>query len=83
MSTHRLPIVFPRRPRALGLVLAACPAIALAHPGDHGSDWLQALMHLVSEPDHLAGGVLAAALAVWGIRALLRRRAARGSAGEH
>jgi len=83
MSTYRFRNAFPRRPHALGLLLVACPAIALAHPGDHGSDWLQALMHLVSEPDHLAGGILAAALAVWGIRALLRRRAARGSAGEH
>ena len=83
MFTHRVPLALALRPRALGLFLAVCPVIAFAHPGGHGSDWLQAVMHLLSEPDHLAGGALALAVAVWGLRALLRRRAARGSAGDH
>ena len=83
MSTHRFPIALPLHLRALVPLLAACPAVALAHPGDHGSDWLQAVMHLLSEPDHLAGGALALVLAAWGTRALLRRRAAREAARDH
>jgi hypothetical protein len=46
---------------------------------DHGSNWLQAVMHLLSEPDHLAAGALALAFAFWGIRMLLRRRGAQRS----
>jgi hydrogenase/urease accessory protein HupE len=48
--------------------------IAHAHPGQHGHDWLAALMHLVSEPDHLAG----IALAVGVVAALVMRRLRRG-----
>ena len=54
-------------------LLAAAPAV-WAHPGDHGSSWFEAAMHLLSEPDHLAGIMLALVAAVWGVRALLRRR---------
>lgn len=79
MFTRLAPIAVSLRPCALGLTLAALPAIASAHPGHHGADWLQAVMHLLSEPDHLAAGALALALAVWGSRVLLRRRVARDS----
>jgi hydrogenase/urease accessory protein HupE len=48
--------------------------IAHAHPGQHGHDWLAALMHLVSEPDHLTG----IALAVGVVAALVVRRLRRG-----
>ena len=82
MFTRLAPFVVSLRSRALGLTLAALPAIASAHPGHHGADWLQAVMHLLSEPDHLAAGALALAIAVWGIRALLSRRAARGSSSD-
>ncbi len=82
MFTRLSPMAASLRPRALGLMLAALPAIASAHPGHHGSDWLQAVMHLLSEPDHLAAGALALALAVWGSRVLLRRRGARSSTSD-
>ncbi len=79
MSPRLSPMAVSLRLRALGLMLGAIPAIASAHPGDHGSNWLQAVMHLLSEPDHLAAGALALAFAFWGIRMLLRRRGAQRS----
>lgn len=82
MFTRLAPIAVSLRPRALGLVFAALPAIASAHPGHHGSDWLRAVMHLLSEPDHLAAGALALALGLWGIRALVSRRTARGATSD-
>lgn len=68
----------PRRPRrsvsiAVALALSTT-GIAHAHPGQHGHDWLAALMHLMSEPDHLAG----IALAVGVVAALVVRRLRRG-----
>ena len=56
------------------LVLAGAAPQARAHPGDHGADWMHAVMHLLSEPDHLVAIALALAVAVWGVRAFLRRR---------
>ena len=56
-----------------GLVAATLPSLALAHPGDHGSDWLNAVMHLLSEPDHLAAAGLALIVAIACIRVLVRR----------
>ncbi len=44
---------------AFGLTLLASPA--LAHPGDHGA---ARLLHLLTEPDHLAMIALAAAVVV-------------------
>jgi len=48
--------------------------VAHAHPGQHGHDWVAALMHLVSEPDHLTGIVLAVGV----VAALVLRRLRRG-----
>ena len=55
--------------RAIAL-LSLIPGAALAHPGDHAH---ASLLHLVTEPDHLAMIALAAA-AVWGAWALWVRR---------
>lgn len=46
-------------PIAFGVTLMATPA--LAHPGDHGA---VRLLHLLTEPDHLAMIALAAAVVV-------------------
>jgi hydrogenase/urease accessory protein HupE len=59
--------------RFAGLAVATLPSLALAHPGDHGSDWLHAVMHLLSEPDHLAAAALAVGVAVVAVRAITRR----------
>ncbi len=57
----------------LGLLSAA--GAAQAHPGDHGHDWFAALLHLLSEPDHLAGIVLAiGVIGVLTLRRLRRRK---------
>ena len=50
------------------------PAVCLAHDGDHGSNWFDALAHLLTEPDHLLG-IVAAVLAVgWLVRKVRRSR---------
>jgi hydrogenase/urease accessory protein HupE len=59
--------------KLVGLVVATLPSLALAHPGDHGSDWLNAVMHVLSEPDHLAAAGLALIVAIAGVRITLRR----------
>ena len=56
-----------------GLACVTLPTVARAHPGEHGSDWLDAVMHLLSEPDHLAAAILAVIVAIAGVRALVRR----------
>lgn len=72
--TLRLPRVGALRHRLIaGLLSAGAPVVALAHPGHHGSDWLEAVMHLLTEPDHLSMILLAVVAAVWGIRQLRRR----------
>ena len=58
------------------LPLATASSAVFAHPGDHGADWLQAAMHLLSEPDHLLAIALIALVAL-GARRVIRRRAAR------
>ncbi len=52
---------------AILLTLAAVPA--LAHPGAHHASLLETLLHLLSQPDHLAR--LALALVCGGGAALL------------
>jgi hydrogenase/urease accessory protein HupE len=60
---------------ALPLTLTAS-APALAHPGEHHGDVGSTLLHLMSEPDHIA--LLVAAALAGGLGALwMRRRAAR------
>ncbi len=55
-------------PIAFGLTLLAPPA--LAHPGDHGA---AGLIHLLTEPDHLAMIALAVAVVVL-VAVMLRGR---------
>lgn len=50
---------------------------ALAHPGEHGSSWFAAALHLLSEPDHLAGLAIGLLVALVLARAGLRRLGAR------
>lgn len=56
--------------RAASAVVATAPGLALAHPGDHAHF---DLLHLLTQPDHLALLALAAGLAFWIVR---RSRAA-------
>ncbi|MBA3031969.1 MAG: HupE/UreJ family protein [Gammaproteobacteria bacterium] len=54
----------------LGLTLLAGPA--LAHPGTHQDAWMSTLLHLLSEPDHLALALVAGVVGIAGARALRR-----------
>lgn len=57
--------------RFTGLILLAAAAPALAHPGPHGYD----LLHLLTEPDHLAAIALPLAIGLaWLLRRALKRR---------
>ena len=61
--------------RAIAAVaLAFLTEPVLAHPGDHGSSWLEAAMHVLTEPDHLFGIAIAFGVALWFARAAYRRR---------
>ncbi|KAF0173606.1 MAG: hypothetical protein FD162_1583 [Rhodobacteraceae bacterium] len=48
--------------KRLAVLLTLTPTLALAHPGDHR---FANLVHLVSEPDHLAMIALGVALVVY------------------
>lgn len=60
----------------LAASLAALPGAALAHPGPHGGGLLEALLHLLGEPDHLAmlGGAIAVGLLLARLAAAARAR---------
>jgi hydrogenase/urease accessory protein HupE len=50
---------------------------AYAHPGEHHGNILNAVVHLLSEPDHLAMALIAGVIGVAGARLYRRRAAAR------
>ena len=53
---------------ALVAFLLTAATAAWAHPGDHHAGLLATLIHLFSEPDHLAMVFAAVALGIWGAR---------------
>lgn len=57
------------------IILAAMSAPVLAHPDNHSYSFVQSLVHLVTEPDHLSILALAAAGAAW----LVARSRKRGT----
>jgi hydrogenase/urease accessory protein HupE len=60
--------------RLLLLGLAALTGPALAHPGTHHDAWMATLLHLLSEPDHLALALGAVVAGIAGALALRRWR---------
>ncbi len=68
-----------RTPTALAL---AWSGAAWAHPGEHHETLLATLVHLFSEPDHLAMAAAAVIAGVLGARAL-RRRAKASQRASH
>jgi ABC-type enterochelin transport system permease subunit len=61
----------------LTAALAAAPATALAHPGDHsGLTLAQAAQHMLTQPDHMAVLAMTVALAGagWGALKVWRAR---------
>ena len=57
--------------RRIALLLTAIPLPAFAHPGDHS---LATIMHLFTEPDHLAMLALGVAFVVYAALKLRARR---------
>ncbi len=68
---------FPLKRAAVTTALLGLAQPALAHPGEHGSSWFAAALHLLSEPDHLAGLAIGLLVALVLARAGLRRLGAR------
>ena len=59
------------------LLMMLFTAFAYAHPGEHHGGMLNAIGHLLSEPDHLAMALIAVVVGVAGVRFFRRRTAAR------
>jgi hydrogenase/urease accessory protein HupE len=59
------------------LLTMVLTSFAYAHPGEHHGGMLDAIAHLLSEPDHLAMALIAVVAGVAGARFLRRRAAAR------
>jgi hydrogenase/urease accessory protein HupE len=53
------------------------PPLAYAHPGEHHGTLLDAIVHLLTEPDHLAMAAIAVLVGYGGARFLRRRSQAR------
>ena len=62
-----------RHTLSAGTLLATIAPAALAHPGDHHEGWMATLVHLLTQPDHLALLLLAAGAGWAGARMLARR----------
>jgi len=65
----------------LGKIITALflltPLSALAHPGEHHMGLLAGLVHLLSEPDHLAMAAIAIVIGIWGARRFSARKTAK------
>ncbi|MBT9541025.1 HupE/UreJ family protein [Thiobacillus sp.] len=59
------------------LLMMLFTSFAYAHPGEHHGGMLDAIAHLLSEPDHLAMALIAVVVGVAGARFFRRRTAAR------
>lgn len=62
------------------LLMMSFPPFSYAHPGEHHGGMLNAIGHLLSEPDHLAMVLIAVAVGVAGALFFHRRTAARSLA---
>ncbi|MGC2164703.1 MAG: HupE/UreJ family protein [Gallionella sp.] len=56
--------------------IALTPMSALAHPGEHHQGLMATLVHLLTEPDHLAMAAITLLIGIWGVRRLRVRRTA-------
>lgn len=59
--------------RILLFMFALAPVSAWAHPGEHHVNFLGGIMHLLSEPDHLAMVLIAVVAGIAGARIYRRR----------
>ena len=63
--------------KSCAILLLVFSPLAYAHPGEHHGSMLNAVAHLLSEPDHLAMALVAVAVGLAGARFYRRRAASR------
>lgn len=63
--------------KSFAMLLVLFSPFAYAHPGEHHGGMLNAVAHLVSEPDHLAMALIAVVVGVASARIYRRRAASR------
>jgi hydrogenase/urease accessory protein HupE len=63
--------------KSFAMLMGLFSPFAFAHPGGHQGNMLDAVVHLVSEPDHLAMALIAGVIGVAGARIYRRRAASR------
>ena len=63
--------------KSFAMLLVLFSPFAYAHPGEHHGNILDAVAHLLSEPDHLAMALIAGVIGVAGAGIYRRRAAAR------
>ncbi|MDP3584141.1 MAG: hypothetical protein Q8R61_03375 [Thiobacillus sp.] len=63
--------------KTFAMLLFIFSPFAYAHPGEHHGNMLDAVVHLLSEPDHLAMTLIALVIGIGGARIYRRRAAAR------
>ncbi len=63
--------------KTFAMLLVVFSPFAYAHPGEHHGNILNAVAHLLSEPDHLAMALIAGVIGIAGTRIYRRRAAAR------
>ena len=63
--------------KTFAMLLVLFSPVAYAHPGEHRGNMLNAVAHLLSEPDHLAMALIAGVIGIAGARIYRRRAAAR------
>lgn len=78
--------LFKTSPLSLARTITAGAALATgvaqAHPGDHGHSFWQAVVHLLSEPDHLAGIAFVILITGYGVKRLRKASAGRAQRAE-
>jgi len=63
--------------KSFALLLLIFSPFSYAHPGEHHGSILNAVVHLLFEPDHLAMALIAGVVGVAGARIYRRRATAR------
>ncbi|MBU1222839.1 MAG: hypothetical protein KKA22_06720 [Gammaproteobacteria bacterium] len=63
--------------KTFAILLVIFSPFAYAHPGEHHGNILNAVGHLLSEPDHLAMALIAVVVGAAGARIYRRRAASR------
>ncbi len=69
--------------RTFALLPLPFSSLAYAHPGEHHGNLLNAIVHLLTEPDHLVMAAIAVLVGIAGARFYRRRSQARAQSKRH